>query len=235
MSAGDRIFAAIAHKLGPRDGDPGAIAAEAAALVADREAIQPAFDTAALTERFIAKATSERVTASVERLEAIAHVPDAVSRYARTAGLEARAAVQPAPAFDALDWSGLACTTRAAPDQTLAVTLAEYGVAETGSLVFRSGQDAPALLNFLPLHHVAVLREKDILGHIEDVWPYLGGAYAPQSRLLTLITGTSGTADIEAQNIRGAHGPRYMHILLLGGDRDLGRTPEGGPVSDPPN
>jgi len=216
MTARDRIFAAIAHRLGPRDSSADDIAAEAAALVADTQAIQPAFDMAALTERFIAKATSDRVTASVERLDGIAQVPGAVARYAEAAALEALAAVQPAPAFDALDWAGLKCTPRANPDQALAVTLAEYGVAETGSLVFRSGPDAPALLNFLPLHHVAVLREDDILAHIEDVWPRLGGPDAPQSRLLTLITGTSGTADIEAQNIRGAHGPRYMHILLLG-------------------
>ena len=30
------------------------------------------------------------------------------------------------------------------------------------------------------------------------------------------MTGTSGTADIEAKNIRGAHGPRYMRIVLVG-------------------
>ena len=33
---------------------------------------------------------------------------------------------------------------------------------------------------------------------------------------MSLVTGTSGTADIEAVNIRGAHGPRYLHILMVG-------------------
>lgn len=215
MTARDRIFAAIRHKLGPRDSDPGAIAAEAAALVADRGAFQPQFDTTDLVARFIAKATSERVTAGVERLDSLAQVPGAVARYAAAAGLDARAAVQPTAALGALDWSGLTRSPGAAPDEPLAVTLAEYGVAETGSVVVRSGPDAPVLLNFLPLHHVVVLDPARILAHPEDVWPHLGGPDAPQSRMLSLVTGTSGTADIEAQNIRGAHGPKYMHILLL--------------------
>lgn len=233
MTARDRIFAEIVQRLGPRDSDAGDIAAEAAALVADMRAIQPEIDMTALIDRFIAKSTSERVTASVERLDGLAQVPGAVARYARTVGLEASAAVQPTPAFDALDWAGLKCTPRATLDQALAVTLAEYGVAETGSLVFRSGPDAPALLNFLPLHHIAVLREDDILAHIEDVWPRLGGPDAPQSRLLTLITGTSGTADIEAQNIRGAHGPRYMHILLVAGIFEKDNRHDDAPKQEP--
>ena len=95
------------------------------------------------------------------------------------------------------------------------MTLAEYGVAEMGSVVFRSGKDTPILLNFLPLHHIVVLKTENLVAHPEDLWPLLGGRDAPQSRLLTLVTGTSGTADIEAKNVRGAHGPRHMHILLV--------------------
>ena len=211
-----RIFAAIRRRLGPRETDPEKIAAEAASLVSERAAIQPDLGGASLIEHFIAKATSERVTASVERLRDIAELPGAVRRYIEKNGLEAQAAVQPVARLDALDWSGITRSASAAPDQTLAVTLAEYGIAETGSVVCRSGPDAPVLMNFLPLHHLVVLDAARILAHIEDLWPHLGGADAPQSRLLSLITGTSGTADIEAINIRGAHGPRYMHILLLG-------------------
>jgi L-lactate dehydrogenase complex protein LldG len=39
-------------------------------------------------------------------------------------------------------------------------------------------------------------------------------AGAGQPRNVNIITGTSGTADIEAINIRGAHGPRHMRIVL---------------------
>ena len=93
------------------------------------------------------------------------------------------------------------------------MTLAEGGVAETGSLIFRSGPDTPMLHNFLALHHIAVVQQDRIGRYLESVF----GPNAPAlPRIMTLVTGTSGTADIEAVNIRGAHGPRYLHILLVG-------------------
>ena len=215
-AARDRIFGAIRKALGPRDVTPAAIAAEAAALVANRAAIQPDFGDAHLVDRFLMKATSERVTATVARVAELADVPGAVRDYIEEMQLAARAAVQPHIDLRALDWTGIEIVDTPGIDGGLAVTVAEHGVAETGSVVFRSGRDAPVLLNFLPLHHLVVLRVADILAYAEDLWPHLGGSAAPQSRLLTMVTGTSGTADIEAKNIRGAHGPRYLRIVLIG-------------------
>jgi L-lactate dehydrogenase complex protein LldG len=100
-------------------------------------------------------------------------------------------------------------------DGGCAVTCAEYGIAETGSVVFRSGAHQPILTNFLPLHHIVILRTSTLLAYPEDLWAHLGGRDAPQSRLLTIVTGTSGTADIEARNVRGAHGPKHMHIVMV--------------------
>jgi L-lactate dehydrogenase complex protein LldG len=60
---------------------------------------------------------------------------------------------------------------------------------------------------------VAVARKDGISRYLESV-------FAPDApelpRIMSLVTGTSGTADIEAVNIRGAHGPRYLHILMVG-------------------
>lgn len=36
--------------------------------------------------------------------------------------------------------------------------MARWCIAETGSLVFHSGAETPILANFLPLHHVVLLR-----------------------------------------------------------------------------
>ncbi len=104
-------------------------------------------------------------------------------------------------------------STDIGPNEPVAVTLAEGGVAETGSLIFRSGPDTPMLHNFLALHHIAVVRREQIGRYLESV--FAPGAPA-LPRVLSLVTGTSGTADIEAVNIRGAHGPRYLHIVLVG-------------------
>ena len=217
MTARGAIFGAIRKALGPQAATPEAIATEAAALVADRAAVQPGFGGVGLIERFIAKATSERVTATVARVADFTGIPDEVRAYIDDNSLSTPVAVQPDELLNGLDWGGIAPVGNLAADGGLAVTRAEYGIAETGSLAFRSAPEAPILLNFLPLHHLVVLKADRILAYSEDLWPHLGGPGAPQPRLLTLITGTSGTADIEARNIRGAHGPKNLRIILVGG------------------
>ncbi len=191
------------------------IAAMAAELVADPQAFQPDFAGQTLRDRFVAKATSERVTATVDQLRGMADVPAAVSAYMEQAGLSPVISLQNCAPLNGLDWSHFDCTAQLEKDGGTAVTLAEYGIAETGSVVFRSGADSPILMNFLPLYHIVILRAARLIGHTEDLWPLLGGADAPQSRVLTIVTGTSGTADIEARNVRGAHGPKHMHILIV--------------------
>jgi L-lactate dehydrogenase complex protein LldG len=192
-----------------------AIAKDAADLVAGPQAIQPDFTEATLLDRFVAKATSERVTATVQQVGALADVPAAVLDYLKRVEHDNSILVQNCPAFDPLDWAAFERSASLKNDGGVAVTLAEYGIAETGSVVFRSAADSPILMNFLPLHHIVILQAARLIGYTEDLWPLLGGADAPQSRVLTLVTGTSGTADIEAKNVRGAHGPEHMHIVIV--------------------
>ena len=209
--ARSRIFARIASARAKPLPSADLIAAERAALVPDASATQPTFDGQNTLARFEAMATSERLTATVAHVASLQEVPNAVAAYMETQGLPSEAAI--APALRNLDWSGLAVSTDITATQPVAVTLAEGGVAETGSLIFRSGPDTPMLHNFLALHHIAVVQQDRIGRYLESVF----GPNAPAlPRIMTLVTGTSGTADIEAVNIRGAHGPRYLHILLVG-------------------
>ena len=208
--ARSRIFARIASARGQALPSAEAIAAERANLVPDASATQPTFTEQDTLARFEAMATSERLTATVAHIASLQDVPAAVAAYLAAKGLPAEAAI--APVLAGLDWSGVNASTAITPNQPVAVTLAEGGVAETGSLIFRSGPDTPMLHNFLGLHHVAVVR-KDSIGR------YLDSVFRPDApalrRIMSLVTGTSGTADIEAVNIRGAHGPRYLHILMV--------------------
>ena len=215
MSDRSAILGAIRAATRTPSVSPAEIASEAAALVADPAAVQPQFGDVSLVERFVAKATSERVTATIARVGAMSDVPATVAHFLSQHQQPMQVSVQPTRRLEQLDWAGLERRDDVAEDGGVAVTLAEYGIAETGSVVFRSNPDAPVLLNFLPLFHIVVLEANRILAYPEDLWPHLGGADAPQSRVLTLVTGTSGTADIEAINVRGAHGPRSMHIVLV--------------------
>ena len=215
MSDRSSILGAIRAATRAPELPPSEIALEAATLVAEPAAVQPDFDGVSLVERFVSKATSERVTASIARVGAMSDVPATVADYLSRHNQLMHVAVQPTVKLEQLDWAGFERMDDLADDGGVAVTLAEYGIAETGSVVFRSNPDASVLLNFLPLFHIVVLQADKILAYPEDLWPHLGGADALQSRVLTLVTGTSGTADIEAKNVRGAHGPRSMHIVLV--------------------
>lgn len=207
------IMADIQRATSPHDA--GAIKAQADALIANPDALRPDFSSQSNIDRFVEKATSERVTATVEMLATRQDIPQAVEKYLSKNDLENRIALQPRKALLDLNWGETETHSNPAQDEAVAVSFADMGIAETGSVVFLSAPDAPVLMNFLSLHHLVVLQLDQILRYLEDVFPAVGLAPGDQPRSINIITGTSGTADIEAKNIRGAHGPRYMHILVI--------------------
>jgi L-lactate dehydrogenase complex protein LldG len=46
-------------------------------------------------------------------------------------------------------------------------------------------------------------------------------------RALNFLTGPSRTADIEQQIVQGMHGPRRLHIIVVGGLGSLGDVGPG--------
>jgi hypothetical protein len=160
----------------------------------------------------------EKVSGTLHALPRLEAIPTAVADYLAGHGLPPAAAV--APALQGLDWTAAGLMVRCGPTrgQDLAgVSLAWRGIAENGSLVLLSGPDHPTSLNFLPDHHLVILLEKDLVAHLESAWVDLrkrGPAGWP--RTVNVITGPSRTADIELTIQLGAHGPRRLHVLLVG-------------------
>ena len=108
-------------------------------------------------------------------------------------------------------------TGRSDGHQLASVSHAFRGVAETGTLVLTSGGDNPTTHNFLPEHHIVVLDAKDVVGDYESVWDALRkkvGAKMP--RTVNWITGASRSADIEQVLLNGAHGPKGLHVIIVG-------------------
>ena len=191
MTARDDILGRVRAALGRRSIDPASVASAAATLLADLPSTRPRLLASSLAEAFIARVTSPKVAATAERIESTAALPEAVARYLRER--EVRASV--------------------ASDEVAAIGMARWGIAETGSLVFHSGADTAVLANFLPLHHIVLLRKADLLAYLEDYATLVAGQ--PMPRNVNLITGASGTTDIEGSLVLGAHGPRYMHVVLV--------------------
>lgn len=212
MTARDDILGRVRAALGRRSIDPATVRNAADALLADLPPTRPDLLAGSLTEAFVARVTSPKVAATAERIESAAALPEAVAAYLRERGLQKTIALQPHATLRALDWSGFEVRPSVAPDEVAAVGMARWGIAETGSLVFHSGSDSPVLANFLPLHHIVLLRSADILAYLEDYAALIAGL--PMPRNVNLITGASGTTDIEGSLVLGAHGPRYMHVVI---------------------
>jgi L-lactate dehydrogenase complex protein LldG len=63
-----------------------------------------------------------------------------------------------------------------------------------------------------------VIDAKDVVGDFESVWQRLREKFgeAVMPRTVNLITGPSRSADIEQTLILGAHGPRRLHVIVVG-------------------
>lgn len=158
------------------------------------------------------------VSASVAQLPDRAAVPGAVATYLG-AEIPAEGLTVSADLAD-LPWQAAGLTARTGkPDarDQVAVASALAGIAETGTLMLISGETHATSANFLPEIHIVVLAVAHVLATYEDAWDRLRLERNGQiPRTVNLITGPSRTGDIEQRILLGAHGPRRLHILLVG-------------------
>ena len=98
------------------------------------------------------------------------------------------------------------------------ITLADFGVAETGTLVIDSRSEQVRLATMISEIHVALLPVCAIVPDLDALGDKLSSLTAPPSAYLAFITGASRTADIERVLAIGVHGPLALHIVLVGTD-----------------
>mgnify|MGYP001814809346 CR=1 FL=1 len=112
---------------------------------------------------------------------------------------------------------------RLSADAYIGITSALYCLADTATLVLSTAPGQPRAVSLLPSIHIALIHQNQIIPDLKSLYRLLDtGIRAGDDPLgisLTMITGPSKTADIEATMVHGAHGPRALHILVLT-DRD---------------
>jgi L-lactate dehydrogenase complex protein LldG len=96
----------------------------------------------------------------------------------------------------------------------IGVTTADYLLADTASLALLGGRGRARSVSLVPSIHVAVVPASRIIGSYRQLLSLLGARTLPSN--ITVITGPSKTADIEATLVHGAHGPREMHLFIVG-------------------
>lgn len=169
-------------------------------------------------EFFIAKAEAQGT--SLKRVrndgEALAEVRD----FLRQNNLPARIVASPSSELDKLglkDAGDLEVRRGAAEKSDVTSLTPVYrAIAETGTIVTRSGAETPSTLNFVPEYHIAILREKDLVASYEDSWDAVREKDIP--RTVNWISGPSRSGDIAMTMFMGAHGPRQQHIIVIEDD-----------------
>ncbi|THD48724.1 MAG: lactate utilization protein [Bradyrhizobium sp.] len=167
------------------------------------------------------KAEAERVRATVAEVASAADAPAEIARFLRENNLPATLRHGSDPRLASLPWSATALEISHGPsdgDDVNAVSAAFAAIAETGTLALVSGSDNPTTLNFLPENHFVLVFAEDVVGDMESVVARLKATYGQGAmpRAVNFVTGPSRSADIEQTILLGAHGPRRLHIVVVG-------------------
>lgn len=96
-----------------------------------------------------------------------------------------------------------------------ALTPADWGIAETGTVVLDSTSEDLRIATMLSETHVVVLPEGRLRLSTFDVAEAVKTWHTNPPRYVAFISGASRTADIERVLTIGVHGPQQLHILFL--------------------
>jgi L-lactate dehydrogenase complex protein LldG len=224
MSGRDAIMAKVRASIGAGPGDAERLAVVEQRIANTSKGIIPErgqLAADARTKLFVKQA--EKVSASVKHVATIEEVPKAVSSYLRSKNLPASVRMGADKRLTKMPWADQKAlevlSGRSDGKDQVGVSHAFGGIAETGTLVMTSGKDNPSTINFLPEHHIVVIDAKDVDGDMEAVLAKVRKKFGKgvMPRTLNFITGPSRSGDIEQKIILGAHGPRALHIIVVGG------------------
>jgi L-lactate dehydrogenase complex protein LldG len=199
------------------------IEASAERIALDRQALgsapAPAPPAAEMCEAFLINVLKNRgsVDCVSNRTEAVAAIGHHIYSHFRShrlvAGNDPRLAAMPwrdagvLPRFGSLEVG-----------EPVALSFAQLGIVETGSIMTWTGRSNPAANNLLPEHHIVLVDTADLVSTMEHAWGRINQELEKNGRPrgINFIAGPSSTADIEGQLVYGAHGPRKWHVILMG-------------------
>jgi L-lactate dehydrogenase complex protein LldG len=222
MSARDDILAAVRRSLHVSGDEAPRRAAVAARLKEAPAGVIPKRGQGDLAARIATfKAEAARAAATLTEVAFPADAPAEIARYLREGNMPASLRMGADEKLAAMPWDATSLEISRGPSDghdLNAISRAFAAVAESGTLALVSGADNPTTLNFLPDNHIVVVFADDVVGDYESVFARLRAAQGVGSapRTLNFITGPSRSADIEQTLLFGAHGPRRLHIVLVG-------------------
>ncbi len=203
MSARDDILAGVRRALA---------AADTAPVTVPRSYREPrAVDAASMLDLFVERVADYRAT--VVRCgpdEVEARIADALPEGARVVVPDGFGWTVPGAVADAGHDGGLTAADLDGLDAV--VTSATVGIATTGTIVLAHGLgEGRRALSLVPDLHVCVVLADQVVSDVPE-----GVARLDPSRPTTWISGPSATSDIELDRVEGVHGPRTLHVIVVG-------------------
>ena len=219
----DTVLATIRRSLGVTGNEPARHAAVKNRLAAHPRGVIPARGQLPPEPRIaLFRAMMAAAAGTTTRVANAADVPKEVAALLRAHNLPMAVRRGDDPRLAAMPWKAertLTVDTGPSDGNDLAgVSYAFGAAAESGTLMLVSGRDNPTTLNFLPDTHIVIVSAGDVAGDYESLWDRLRERYGTGTmpRAVNLITGPSRSADIGQTLILGAHGPRRLHVIVVG-------------------
>jgi L-lactate dehydrogenase complex protein LldG len=92
------------------------------------------------------------------------------------------------------------------------ITASFCAVADSGTIALHhSAAEGRRLITLLPDWFLCILHASQVVQTLPEYFDRC----PTRPRLVTWISGPSATADIEMTRIKGVHGPRFLHVLLV--------------------
>lgn len=93
------------------------------------------------------------------------------------------------------------------------ITGCALAIAETGTIILDGSADqGRRRITLVPDHHICVVRAPEqVVASVPQAMSRVDA-----TRPLTWISGPSATSDIELDRVEGVHGPRTLHVVIVG-------------------
>ncbi len=208
----ERILDRVRAATQPVAKEPGELAGVYAAIPRDyvREGRLSAEERVALMIERLREYDAEVVECTPEE------VPSAITAQLASSGKHTFVAPAGLPAewlASGFEWKIDRGLTSAEIEQAEGVVTAAFcGVADSGTIVLHhSEMEGRRVLTLLPDWHLCILRASQVV----ETLPEYFSRCEQTPGLATYISGPSATADIEMTRIKGVHGPRFLHVILV--------------------
>ena len=212
--ARDNIFLKInAHDNGQVSDDD--ILLEAEELLSDVHLARSKQAGSDVVDYFVRKLQGPKVGATTNRVNSISDIPNAISQFFQKTNLEKKVVLQPTDLIQSLDWASQNIAVHDDIDGSTVVCAGAGGIAETGSVIFHSSHEMPILYNFLPMVQIIIVFSDMVVPYLEDYRQIAEALDGGTPRNLCMVTGPSGTSDIEGDFVKGAHGPSDVHVIIV--------------------